>query len=293
MGRDHGHVMDLGGIPSWYRDIYPAGESDGFYRKMGNHAMAFVERRSHQLVVSFDNLSDAGHPGYDKEAWAGAFCRYNGWSHLGIFTQAPSWFRSPVLIDALEEMKARGFFARFDNVTFCGTSMGGFAALAFSGLAPGCNVIAFSPQSTLIRDRVPWETRFRKADQQDWTLPCSDAAESLDQVARAYVIYDPFHINDTKQVMRLPGDRLMHLRAPGLGHRTALLLGRLRALKPVMGEGILGTLDRRGFARMIRRRGRLPLYRDNMARYMVERGVEHRQDRLSRAHEKRRQKRRK
>lgn len=282
--QDHGHVADLGGVPSWYEDIFPAGECDGFYHKLGNHAVAFVERRTHQLVVSFDNLSDAGHPGYDKEAWASSFCRYNNWSHMGVFTQDPSWFRSARLIEFLEDLRHDGFFRRFDNITLCGTSMGAFAALAFAGIAPGCNVIAFSPQTTLIRDRVPWENRFVKADAQDWTLPYSDAALSTRQAAKVYLVYDPFHINDSKQVHRLTGENLIHLRAPGLGHRTALALNRLAALKPVMGEGIFGTLTREGFAAMIRDRGLLALYRVNMARYMGERGCEQRAEWLNRAH---------
>lgn len=284
---DHGHVADLGGVPSWYEEIYPAGDFDGFYQKMGNHAVAFVERRTTQLVVSFDNLSDAGHPGYDKEAWAGAFCRYNNWSHMGVFTQDPSWFRSVALINFLEKLRYDGFFRRFDNITFCGTSMGGFAALAFCGLAPGCNVISFSGQSTLIRDRVPWENRFKKAKLQDWTLPYSDAAESVAQAAKVYLVYDPFHMNDARQCTRLEGENLVHLRSPGMGHRTALALNRMHALKPVMGEGIFGTLTRESYAALIRPRGRLPMYRENMARYMKERGVSHREPRLIDAWQKR------
>lgn len=283
-GQEHGHLADLGGVPSWYEDIFPAGDCDGFYHKLGNHAVACVERRTDQLVVSFDNLSDAGHPGYDKEAWASAFCRYNNWSHMGVFTQDPSWFRSARLISFLENLRHDGFFRRFDNITFCGTSMGAFAALAFAGLAPGCNVIAFSPQTTLIRERVPWEDRFVKADAQDWTLPYSDAALSTRQAGKVYLVYDPFHINDSKQVHRLKGENLVHLRAPGLGHRTALALNRMQALKPVMGEGIFGTLTRESFAAMIRGRGELALYRVNMERYMGERGCSDRVSWLNRAH---------
>lgn len=289
MAQEHGHILDLGGVPTWYREIYPAGEFDGFYQKMGNHAVAYVERRDHQLVVSFDNLSDAGHPGYDKEAWAGAFCRYNNWSHLGVFTQDPSWFRSAALIQFLEKLKADGFFERFANITLCGTSMGAFAALTFSSLAPGCNVLAFSPQSTLIRDRVPWENRFKKADLQDWTLDYSDAADSVAAAGKVFLIYDPFHINDSKQANRLKGDNLIHLRSPGLGHRTALALNRLGALKPVMGDGIFGSLNSIDFSRLIRHRGELPLYRENMLRYMVERGVEHRHPALEAAYSVRRE----
>ena len=284
---DHGHIADLGGIPSWYEEIYPAGEFDGFYRKMGNHSLAYVERRTHQLVVSFDNLSDAGHPGYDKEAWAGAFCRYNSWSHLGIFTQDPSWFRSAALIRYLEKLRDEGFFRQFANVTFCGTSMGGFAALAFCGFAPGCNVIAFSPQTTLIRHLIPWEKRFKKADLQDWTLPYSDAARDAHQAGKIYMIYDPFHSQDRMHCERLTSDNAVHLRAPGLGHRTALLLNRMGALKPVMGEGIFGSLSNKSFAALIRDRGRYPLYRENMTRYLRMRGLDRRVPALEEAYERR------
>ncbi|MEM6618541.1 MAG: hypothetical protein AAF631_04490, partial [Pseudomonadota bacterium] len=265
----------------------PAGGRDGFYHKMGEYAVAFVERRRTQLVVSFDNLADAGHPGYDKEAWAASFCAYNNWSHMGVFTQSPRWFRDERLIAFLDRMKSNGFFKQFEHVTFCGTSMGGFAALAFCGMAPGCNVIAFSPQTTLREDLVPWENRFKKGKLGDWSLRYSDAARTVRWANKAYLIYDNFHINDTKQVTRLTGNNLVYLRAPGLGHRTALALSKMDQLKPVMGEGIFGTLTRRSFANHIRARGKLWMYRVNMLRYMEERGVGHRQDRLIAAHEAR------
>ena len=46
---DHGHVADLLGIPTWYREIYPAGDHDGFYHKMGDHAVRFCVH-SHALL---------------------------------------------------------------------------------------------------------------------------------------------------------------------------------------------------------------------------------------------------
>lgn len=50
----------LMGVPLWYKDIFPQGEFDGFYRKLGNHAVNYIERDPNQLVITFDNLAEAG-----------------------------------------------------------------------------------------------------------------------------------------------------------------------------------------------------------------------------------------
>nr|WP_325250522.1 hypothetical protein [Amylibacter sp.] len=264
--------VEHGVIPDWYRDIYPDGERDGFYEKMGGHSLCYVERSLTQLVITFDNLAEAGHDGYDREAWASSFCNYNNWSHLGVFAQGPSWFRDARLIARLEKLRDDGFFAQFDHVTLSGASMGGFAALVFSALVPGANVIAFSPQSTLITDRVPWEQRFAKGREFDWTLPYSDGAECIKTAAKVYVVYDPYEPQDTAHADRLTGGNVIPLRAIGFGHRSALFLRRLDVLKPVMGEGIIGMLDPARFAEMIRNRGSVYLYKQQMENYMRRRG---------------------
>lgn len=58
----------LMGVPLWYQDIFSQGESDGFYRKLGNHAVNYIERDPMQLVVTFDNLAEAGGRHYARDA---------------------------------------------------------------------------------------------------------------------------------------------------------------------------------------------------------------------------------
>ena len=60
----------LMGVPLWYKDIFPQGEFDGFYRKLGNHAVNYIERDPNQLVITFDNLAEAGGRHYARDAWA-------------------------------------------------------------------------------------------------------------------------------------------------------------------------------------------------------------------------------
>lgn len=262
---------DMGGFPSWYKEIFPAGLRDGFYQKFGNHSAVFVERSKSRLVVSFDNLSEAGNPRFDREAWAGKFCADNNWSHLGVFAQTPSWFRDNLLIGFMEKLAKDGFFREFDQVAFCGTSMGGFAALTFSRLAPGSTVVAFSPQTTLAKQLVPWERRFAKGRVQDWSLSYSDAAEHTHKATKIYVIYDPFFEPDRKHFERLSGNNVIPLRGFGLGHKSALVLKRMDCLKPVMRGGIEGTLTTSEFYQLIRSRKSNYLYRMNVEGYLTER----------------------
>ncbi len=266
--------QDHNRVPRWYTEIFPAGPSDGFFHKFGEHAASFVDRGAHQLVVSFDNLSDAGYPYLDIEPWAGKFVHEQGWSHLGIYARGPSWYRDLRLIAFLEGLRDEGFFRRFERVALIGTSMGGFAALTFSSLAPGATVVALSPQSSLNAAAVPWEPRFVKGRARDWELPYSDAATQLAELGRAYVLYDPFFQQDQRHIARLPQERLVHLKGFGFGHKTAVVLRRLGLLKSFMQRTITGEMDAAGFYRMIRTRKNIYLYRVNMEWHLEQRGHE-------------------
>ncbi|MCT4557160.1 MAG: esterase family protein [Pelagimonas sp.] len=279
---------ELGGPPGWFKDIFPAGPFDGFYHKQGMHALVHVARASSVLVVSFDNLAEAGGRRYDRDAWAAKFISDNGWSHLGIFAEGPTWFREEKLIRHMEMLRDSGFFRRFDKVVLCGTSMGGFGALTFSSLIPGCSVIAFSPQTTLNRKLVPWERRFVKGRRQDWTLPYSDAADQIQGAARIYLVYDPFDQNDRAQVARLRGDNILHLPARGVGHKSALVMRRMKQLKPIMLAAVNGSLTRQSFDEMIEARKEIYLYKKTMTEYLEKRNKPRMAEHLARAFKARR-----
>ncbi len=275
-------------LPSWYCEIYPAGERNGWFRKFGDYSCSFVERDTSQLVVSFDNLSQAGNEAYAREPWAQKFCADRGYSHLGVYAQTPTWFRNADLIDYLEQLRNDGFFKGFEQVAFVGTSMGGFGALTFSSLAPGATVVAFSPQTTLDEAEVPWETRFAKGRAADWSLPYSDAATQTGGASKVYLVYDHFHSADRQHVDRLVGRNLVHLKGFGIGHKSALVLNRMDALKKVMEDGIAGTLDPADFYKSIRARKDIYLYRTTVEGYLKERGQEDRLKRFANAFKKRR-----
>ncbi|MBW0159191.1 hypothetical protein [Sedimentimonas flavescens] len=266
--------------PIWFDEICPAGPHKGYFQWLGHHGASFVDRGADQLVVTFDNLHNVGDTRPERNPWAAKFCADNGWSHLGIISQRPDWLRDAELITFFQEQADRGFFQRFARVTFAGTSMGGFGALTFSALSPGATVIAFSPQSTLDRALVPWERRFAKGRGADCSLPYGDAAQSIATASKVWLIYDPFNAPDRRHILRLKGPNTTAMRAPGLGHKTALALNRMGFLKPVIESAVEGQLDQVSFARMIRARRSLFIYREEMAGYLTRRGQDERADRL-------------
>lgn len=283
-----GSEIDLDGPPQWYREIFPGGARNGFYEKLTHHALLFVERDPEMLIVTFDNLSDAGGRHLAREPWAGKFIADHGWSHLSVFSQGPMWYRDAQLIARLEALRDSGLFARFKRVVFCGTSMGGFAALTFSGLAPASVVIALSPQSTLDTAVVPWETRFRKGQTQDWTLPYSDAVKGLETAKQAYVIYDPFVTQDSLHAERLTAANVMRLHAPGCGHKSAVALRRMESLKEIMKAAITDHLTPTKFAQLIRGRKEIYMYKQTMQQHLRDRNQEERAIRFGEAFKARR-----
>ena len=178
---------------------------------------------------------------------------------MGVFARTKAWYRDPEILSYFDGKVAEGFFDRFDQVVFAGASMGGFGALTFSAHVPGANVIAFNPQTTLDERLVPWETRYRFGRVQNWDLPASDAAQTVQVAGKAYVFYDPFFDLDRQQVQRLQGDNVVLLKTWFSNHFAAPMLRKLDILKPVMLGAMDGTLDAAEFYRLMRARRRLPL----------------------------------
>jgi hypothetical protein len=254
--------------PTWFHEIHPAGPQDGFYQKFSPYSLSFVARDPAMLVITFENLYNVGNPALKREPWAQKFCADRGWSHMGVYAEKPTWFRHEPLMDYFADLSAKGFFAGFETVGLAGTSMGGYAALAYSSFAPGANVLAFSPQSTLHKDLVPWETRFAPGRAADWSGALADGAKETAQAQNAYIIYDGFHDFDRRHAQRIQGTNVHHLPAYGVGHKSALVINRMGHLKTVMEKGLIGTLSNSHFFNLMRNRKDIYLYRETIAGYL-------------------------
>ena len=243
----------------------------GFFRAEGAHSFLFVPRGD-TLVVTFDNLDIAMGKRADRRPWGYAFIEKQGWSMLGAMAEGWTWYRDPWVPAQFEALAAEGFFARFARVVFYGASMGGYAACAFAAAVPGAHVVAISPQSTLDRATVPWETRYRAAWGRDFSGPYGDAAQASRAAARVTLLYDPYEALDAAHADRFDGPNVTKLRAPLMGHRLGSSLSQMGILSAVTLGALGGTLTEAEFYRLIRARRTFPRYQRELFRRALDRG---------------------
>lgn len=264
--------------PPWFAEIYPGGDRQGFFTRLKNHAIVHIERDPDTLIVTFDNISNVHDISHGRAPWAYRFVRGAGYSHLAVIARRKDWYRDSQVIDELRGLADRGLFARYKKVVMAGTSMGGFAAMAFASLAPGCTVLAYSPQTTLDRDLVPWEGRFGMGRKRNWSLPHSDAAFEIQDARRVYVLYDPFFAPDVRHADRLEGDNVVLLKSWFAGHFSAVFMRRAELIKPLFQMAIDGTLTEPAYYRLLRGRRSLQWYRKALEKRALTTG----HDRLAR-----------
>ncbi len=109
-------------------------------------------------------------------------------------------------------------------------------------------MISYSPQSTLKKDLVPWEKRFNRGRQQDWSGRYQDAAEHTKHASKVYLCYDPYEPGDKAHADRFSGDNIVHLHSNYVGHKTVVFLRRAGVLKEVTSLCIANKMDYPEFA---------------------------------------------
>jgi len=243
----------------------------GFFADNGRHSFLFVPRGD-TLVVTFDNLDIAMGKREDRRPWGYAFIEKQGWSMLGVMAAGWTWYRDPWVAAEFDRLAATGFFARFARVVFYGASMGGYAAAAFSPAAPGADVVAISPQSTLDRALVPWETRYRIAWERDFTGRYGDAAAVSSAAGRVIILFDPYEPLDAAHAGRFAHPNVLRLRCPLLGHRLGTALQQMGILGPIVLAALDGSLTAAAFYRALRARREFPRYQRELFARALARG---------------------
>ncbi len=246
-----------------------AGE-DGFFHDFGEHSFLHV-KRSDTLVVTFDNLDIVMTKRDDRRPWGYAFIEKQGWSMLGVMAGGWTWFRDANVIAEFERLAESGFFDSFKKVVFYGASMGAYGACAFAPAAPGATVIAISPQSTLDKSIVPWESRYKKAWGADYSGRFGDAANTIADAGKVNIFYDPYEPLDTGHAMRMTGENVTHWRCPFLGHRLGSSLNQMGVLGGLVRQCIDGDLTETAFRDALRNRKFFPRYQRELAARTQER----------------------
>lgn len=234
-------------------------ERGGFFIETDHHVISYTPAKEttgpKRMVVCFDNLNSPratetrlpfGFPLFVKE----------GWGVLGVIVKRMDWFQCPDLKARMQELADGGLFEDYDTVGFYGSSMGGFGAMAFAPLAGKKSVVlAFAPQSTLRPRIAQFERRYMQAMRRgDWSGDFNDAAQTVDQIGKAYVIYDPYVLEDRLHAQRMQGPNIEQLPVRSFTHKIPPMLKRMDILKSVAKEALTGDMTRADFYHMARER---------------------------------------
>ncbi len=261
-------VIDTADIaPRWLADLRRSDFRRGWYQSDTSFAVQFTQRDPKVLVVSFDNLSTVNDASLAREAWGYGFYAAEGWSHMGVMAFEKNWYRDDALFDLMEAQN--DLFAQFDTVVMTGTSMGAYAATAFADLAPGCTVLAYSPQATLDQKRVPWEKRFGGGRRQDWSGRYANGPDYCGQACNVFIVYDPYFEPDRRHAELYTGGNVGHLKIWYASHKSAQFMRRADILKPVMQEAVAGTLTAARYYALLRSRRELVWYHEGLADHVL------------------------
>ncbi|MEX0303647.1 MAG: hypothetical protein AB3N24_14610, partial [Leisingera sp.] len=244
---------------------------DGFFTDLSEHSFLYVPRGD-TLVVTFDNLDIAMTKREERRPWGYGFIEAQGWSMLGVMANGWTWFRHQEVTAKFEELRDSGFFEQFKRVVFYGASMGGYAAAAFAAAAPGSTVFSISPQSTLDKTLVPWEMRYKKVWERDFSGPFGDAAEVSRAAGDVHIMFDPYVAPDAAHAARFTGENVTFWRCPLLGHRLGSSLQQMGVLQEVARGAIAGELTPHRFHRLLRKRHGFPRFQRELANLALDRG---------------------
>jgi pimeloyl-ACP methyl ester carboxylesterase len=215
-----------------------------------------------ELFITFES---AGEPQYrpmgSRKPWGFDFLIKRGFSVLGVKIKQVDWYRHPSIHTFFRSDIFNDIVSSYDKVYLYGSSMGGFAALTFAEAVPGCTVIAVNPQSTLDPEIVPWESRWwGDGREQDWKGDFADGAIGAKFAKTVYVVYDPFHLEDKKHILRLDQSNLIHLKLQLLGHRLPVWLQQMGILSDTIDLIVDNRMNEQVFYELARARRNLPRY---------------------------------
>jgi len=214
----------------------------------------FIVDKYSPIVITFSPANIVVNKKNDSP-WAFDFLKNRGFNVFSFSCSTEkNWYRSKALIKFLKKISLN--LKEFPERLGYGSSMGGYAVSAFSEILGLDRLLLINPISTLNRQVVPFETRFRTfANNLDWEFECFDGAETQ---ASGYVIYDPIYSLDKKHAERYKN--LVRLRFPGVGHNMPKHLQDLRLLSDIVLSFIDNSVDVHDFFKKIRARRELPRY---------------------------------
>ncbi|MCI2398854.1 phosphoadenosine phosphosulfate reductase [Aliiroseovarius subalbicans] len=251
----------------WLAQIEDMGEERGYFEPLGKRHAAILTDEGPTLIVTFETIDAirTGSESHEPMGWE--LVAEDGWSNLCLLAHDDSWFRDKSVYGYFDRLVDDGFFEDFDRVVFYGTGMCGYAAAAYSVVAPGATVIALQPQATLDPALTEWDTRFPAMRRTSFTDRYGYAPDMIEAAEGAFIIYDPTVPVDAMHAALFKRSNVTRLRCPNLGHTLEADLWQMGALPDMIGAAAQGNLDAPMFHRLYRqRRTHMPYLRTLLER---------------------------
>ncbi len=263
-------------IEAWHGILDEHGREHGFHKRLGDrHGVLFTEDDDILLVTleNADAIRQHNRTGLpDGLATAGR----EGWSHLCLYCEGDTFFRDPDVFGFLDELVDSGFFDQFERVVFYGAGSCGYAAAAFSVVAPEAIAILVRPLATLDPDLTEWDRRHPAMRRVDFTDRYGYAPAMLEGASATYVIHDPQVTEDAMHATLFAQGGATRLRCANLGPSPERDLAQMGILVPILRAAGRGKFNPGQFYDLYRRRHQ---HRPYLRRVLNRLGQDHR-DRL-------------
>ena len=238
---------------NWLAMMDRIGEDAGHFEALGSRHWAFFVDESPTLVVTFETVEGIrARPG--QMPLGHDIAAAKGWSHLCLIADGETWYRDPRVYGYFDRLVDDAFFEDFDSVVFMGAGVQGYAAAAFSVVAPGCSVVAISPRATMIPSVAGWDRRAKAARRLDFTSRYGYAPDMIEGAGRVFVLFDPEIAEDAMHAALFRGAHVTHLRAPRLEGRVNWALSHLQLHAPLIDHALDDTLTPASWGRLWRAR---------------------------------------
>lgn len=253
----------------WLRHLEGLGKR-GHFVALGKQHWSLFEERGPKLLVSFESFSQLLQGPFRDMPVAQQLAAAKGWSHLSLLADGRTWYRNRRVWSYLDRLVDDGFFEDFDQVTFYGAGMGGYAACAFSVVAPGARVLAIRPVATLDPRFAGWDHRYTEERRADFRSRYGYGPDMIDAAAKAWIIHDPAVDEDAMHAALYRKKHVNYFDCRHLGPAPEGPLDQMGVLVPLIQGAVEGTLDASVWSKLWRARRGNPIWLRNVAARLAE-----------------------
>ena len=237
---------------TWLETLEHDAEERGYYQPLGKHHAALFSDEGTNLLVTFERAEDIRARDGQPLAWA--MTKGTDWSSLCLVADKDSWFRDRFVYGYFDRLVDDGFLEDFDRVVFYGAGMGGYAATAFSVVAPGAVVLAVEAQATLDTTIAGWDKRFpalRRTSFSDRYGYGPDMSENAESV---FLFFDPENREDSMHASLFRNDNARPVPCSHMAGQIEHALVTMKIMPKLLQLAMDGDLSKDAFCRLYRAR---------------------------------------